>query len=143
MGAAGVLLIALAVGCVVTSRLGRPGTDADGASRRLRALAPAGSRCTDGDRAGVLRCIVGEVVVEYELRAIVPVSAGGRTWSRPGRPRTVAGRFAGRVVHGVATMWWTVADAGLLARATARNGDLAALLQWWRVHPERRPSDLP
>jgi hypothetical protein len=34
-------------------------------------------------------------------------------------------------------MWWTVADRGLLAHATATDGDLGSLFSWWESNSER------
>jgi hypothetical protein len=74
-------------------------------------------------RSGRARCLRG--------------TADERTWSRPARPRRVVGRFACRVEHGRAAMWWTDADRGLLVHAVAPDDDLAALFAWWLSHSER------
>jgi hypothetical protein len=57
-------------------------------------------------------------------------------WSRPASPDLTAGRFACRVDATEAEMWWTVDDAGVLAHAVRRDGDLATLFAWWRAHDE-------
>jgi hypothetical protein len=57
-----------------------------------------------------------------------------RSWSRPTRPSDVTGRYQCRLEHGRAAMWWTD-EQGLLWHAVARDGDVAALFDWWRSHP--------
>jgi hypothetical protein len=59
-----------------------------------------------------------------------------RAWSRPASPDVPVGRFACRVDASAAEMWWTVDDAGVLAHAVRRDGDLATLFAWWRAHDE-------
>jgi hypothetical protein len=60
-----------------------------------------------------------------------------RAWSRPAAPPRAVGRYACRIEQGRAAMWWTVDDRGLLAHATATDGDLASLFEWWESHSER------
>ena len=60
-----------------------------------------------------------------------------RAWSRPAAPASVAGRYACRIEQGRAAMWWTVDSRGLLAHASAADGDLASLFEWWESHSER------
>lgn len=127
----------------------------------LRRLLPAGAQCHDQDRrvAGT-HCSVAGVDVVYRLMLPAAVQAaylaavgsgpttrgrpacarGGeeeRAWSRPAAPGRAAGRYACRVEQGRAAMWWTVADRGLLAHATAVDSDLTSLFAWWEAHSER------
>jgi len=60
-----------------------------------------------------------------------------RAWSRPAAPARAVGRYACRIVAGRAAMWWTVDGPGLVAHATATDGDLASLFAWWESHSER------
>jgi hypothetical protein len=131
----------------------------------IRSRVPADAQCHDQDRsAATLRCSVAGVSVEYQRlsprnldaryrAAIGVVSDAGRTtqgppmcargaederaWARPDAPERAAGRYACRVERGRAVMWWTVADVGLLAHATAGNRDLGTLFAWWASHSER------
>lgn len=52
-----------------------------------------------------------------------------RSWSRPGAPHRVVGRFTCRISNGRAEMWWT--DGDTLAHAVAPHADLATLFAWW------------
>jgi len=83
-----------------------------------RAVAP-----DDGVAAvGPARCALG--------------AAEERAWSRPDQPDQAAGRYRCVIVNGEASMWWTVDDRGLLARAVAADDDLATLFAWWLAHGE-------
>jgi hypothetical protein len=132
---------------------------------RLRRILPAGAQCGDQDRSrAATRCSVEGIAVDYVVFGIAEVGAayraaigagsseprptttfpacarGGeeeRPWSRPGAPNRTVGRYACRVERGRAAMWWTVDDRGVLAHATATDGDLASLFAWWELHSER------
>jgi len=56
-----------------------------------------------------------------------------RAWSRPETPHVVAGRYRCRIEGDAAVIWWTD-EHGVLARAVARDRDLARLFVWWRAH---------
>lgn len=124
----------------------------------LRSLLDAPASCTTHGRGtGVaLACPIEGGIVEYrrpaaprdEFRRAIgpaePVAASGpaacaggheeeRAWSRPDAPTVTAGRYACRVVEGRAELWWTEDATALLAHATRRDGDLAALFAWWRA----------
>jgi hypothetical protein len=55
-----------------------------------------------------------------------------RAWSRPESPQVISGRYRCRLESGHAAIWW-IDEHGLLAHATASNGDLKALFAWWRA----------
>lgn len=131
----------------------------------LRRFVPVGAECHDQDGSvAATRCSVAGIDVDYRmmrpdsLRATydsdvgvgpdtrgpapaAPACARGgeeeRSWSRPATPSRVAGRYACRVEKGLAAMWWTVDDRGLLAHATGGNADLTSLFRWWESHSER------
>jgi hypothetical protein len=131
----------------------------------LRARVPLDAQCHDQDRSSApMRCSVAGVDVEYRrvtpsavdaryraaigtapatrgTKAGTPACARGaeeeRAWARPGTPNRASGRYACRVEGGRAAMWWTVAEVGLLAHATASNADLGTLFAWWASHSER------
>jgi hypothetical protein len=71
-----------------------------------------------------------------------PACADGRgeerAWATPDAPTAVAGRYLCRVVDGRAELWWTVYDDDVLAHASRRDGDLAALFTWWRAQESTR-----
>jgi hypothetical protein len=131
--AAVALLVTLATAWVATARIDREPVDRLGPTvessqigrRRLGAayLHAIGTAAYSTRRSGGTRCVGG--------------SAGERTWSRPAHPRRVVGRFACRVEHGRAAMWWTDADRGVLVHAVAPDDDLASLFAWWLSHSER------
>jgi len=54
-----------------------------------------------------------------------------RTWSRAGTPEQVAGAYRCAAVAGRSEVVWTDSEHALVARATGRDGDLAALYRWW------------
>jgi hypothetical protein len=47
-------------------------------------------------------------------------------------PQVISGRYRCRLESGHAAIWW-IDEHGLLAHATASNGDLKALFAWWRA----------
>ena len=138
----------------------RDGAGDAAVSQRLRAVVPAAVGCVAQSNSA-LQCRSDGFDIEYRavdagslstvyldaIGSMATSSAGApgcargrsdeRAWSTPDRPRQVAGRFACGRAQGRATMWWTVADRGVLARADAPNADIAALYGWWLAHSER------
>lgn len=103
------------------------------------------------------RLVAGGSLRSVYLAAVLPGFAGGsaslaagsgppacargaedeRGWSRPAAPQRTVGRYACRIEAGRAAMWWTVDGRGLLAHATATDGNLTSLFEWWESHSER------
>lgn len=118
--AAGALLLFLLAGWVIASR-----SDARSDPSRIRVeyQQPA-------DVDGAYRVATG---AQPEPKTGTSGCAHGvpdeRSWSRPGAPEEVVGRFWCGVADGRAEMWWTEGDT--LAHAIAPDADLGALYSWW------------
>jgi hypothetical protein len=165
VGAALALVAALAVGWIATSRMSDP-RGARTFSPASSGAVPTPARCHDPTgREPDVHCTLDGVDIDYRLTREASATTmnavygdaigstttrpgsgpprcarGGedeRSWSRPSRPRRVAGRYACRHEQGRAAMLWTVADRGLLAHAVSSDGDLARLFAWWLAHSER------
>lgn len=147
--AAAVVIVTLAGVALATRFIGR--TDDSARPSASFTTAPTTAAPLIGHRLSSAQ--VGGVTVDYwrpaELvaayRSVAPddgVAAVGpaacaagapeeRAWSWPDAPDATAGRYRCTSERGRAVMWWTVEATGVLGRAIAPDGDLAALFAWW------------